>query len=399
MNLRFFYCILLLLAGFMAKGQNLPISFSLEGGGSFAIPKSDDSQFPPLEKGNYIRIASGTGWVVGGQIAFGGRGQIYTGGRFVNNSNLSLVGSNTYAKVSGLAYFRQSRVEVPIGYSRNIPISPKTRLNAGVGLVFDFFGEENYSYFFHHDGLVAGYTSNSIFYFNWEGIDQKAKSAIGTEIQFKIEHRISSNFFFYWGTRLQLSPTLVLEGNIEGFDDNGNQYSGKTTYNGTSFSLYTGFGFGQEFEDCRDCGLGDGNGNRTVFLEWGGQGYGFSLNFDRRFYPFNTEKISLAARVGLSGFPNSFLIAPMSLSALFGGKNHHFETSVGTNVGWVVNDDFANINKEDFGRGVLHLAGGMGYRFQKPERGIFLRVGGIWLTETFNYQNEIIPYLGAGYSF
>jgi hypothetical protein len=121
----------------------------------------------------------------------------------------------------------------------------------------------------------------------------------------------------------------------------------------------------------------------AIYLEGGGNGIIYSINYDRRF----TKRLDgLGFRVGAGYFPMgdyNLTVIPLGINHLV-GKNGHF-VEAGVNV-TVVNSSVKNNNitkKEalfgqiDFGHKTTSLVGGvsMGYRYQPVDKHFNFRAG------------------------
>ena len=115
----------------------------------------------------------------------------------------------------------------------------------------------------------------------------------------------------------------------------------------------------------------------ALFIELGGNGGIYSLNYDRILT--SAKKIRTSLRGGFSVLPvnrNIDLVFPIEFNFLLGSANHFMETGAGvTYVKSMINTDegFGNLryNYEQF-LGVCRL----GYRFQERlDRGLFFRAG------------------------
>jgi hypothetical protein len=124
----------------------------------------------------------------------------------------------------------------------------------------------------------------------------------------------------------------------------------------------------------------------VVYLELGGAGIMYSLNYERRF----TEK--LWGRAGLSYF---FLFgsAHISTQYLWGDGPWHFETGLGITAGYV-DTIFSLENEDDRLSAVLYNAT-IGLRYQKKEQNIFFKAGFTPLV-TFNFRRAV-PYGGLSF--
>ncbi len=110
----------------------------------------------------------------------------------------------------------------------------------------------------------------------------------------------------------------------------------------------------------------------TIYTEAFGQGFCWSLNYDRL---FNTEKrIMNSYTAGIVYVPESIQFGdgtyygiPLSYNWLIGKKSHHLELGIGltsllVNPNSTVSTDF-----------YAYLTPKIGYRFQRPQGGLFFR--------------------------
>jgi hypothetical protein len=110
----------------------------------------------------------------------------------------------------------------------------------------------------------------------------------------------------------------------------------------------------------------------TIYTEAFGQGFCWSLNYDRL---FNTEKrIMNSYTAGIVYVPESIQFGdgtyygiPLSYNWLIGKKSHHLELGIGL-TSLLVNPN--SIVKSDF---YAYLTPKIGYRFQRPQGGLFFR--------------------------
>lgn len=143
----------------------------------------------------------------------------------------------------------------------------------------------------------------------------------------------------------------------------------------------------------------------TVYLELLGNGGVYSFNYDRILLTKTLFKIS--GSVGISYIPPSFrynhtFTYPLEINLLYGIRNH-FELGIGyTPVFNLYKEDIFKIY-DDYSYPALRI----GYRFQKPNGGFFLRAGLLlyigkneFITDYSNYgNNRTWISLGFGYTF
>jgi hypothetical protein len=113
---------------------------------------------------------------------------------------------------------------------------------------------------------------------------------------------------------------------------------------------------------------------KSVFVEFGGNAYYGSLNFETMFGAKRHH--AFAFRIGLGGYPvantSDFVVAlPVAFNFLAGRKSHFLDLSLGQSFTVDNNAKFEPIT-----------TGGIGYRFQKSKSPIFFRVA---YTPLINY--------------
>ena len=121
----------------------------------------------------------------------------------------------------------------------------------------------------------------------------------------------------------------------------------------------------------------------SAFLEVGGNGILFSLNYEHIFW--QKGKLKTAARVGITpllfiDFNEKLYIGPpfipTEVVGFLGRKNHHFEFGAGYTPFWLpASKDKFSSETDPYQYGYF-LPFRLGYRFQRPEKGdYFYRVG------------------------
>jgi len=135
---------------------------------------------------------------------------------------------------------------------------------------------------------------------------------------------------------------------------------------------------------------------QNIFVELGGQGLLFTVNYDSR---FSKQRDGIGGRVGIGYIAEGGDYAttvPLSLNYLLGKGKHFFEmglgatilTTGGTNESFLFDENNSNVI------GTMSFS----YRLQPVDRGFSFRAG---LTPVFN-KNFFIPYyagISLGYSF
>lgn len=126
----------------------------------------------------------------------------------------------------------------------------------------------------------------------------------------------------------------------------------------------------------------------TIYAEAFGQGFCYSLNYDRL---FNVDKkVFNSFTVGMTYAPKklefgdgSYFGIPVSYNWLFGEKSHHLELGVGF-TGMLVNSRYNN-NSSTF---YTYLTPKIGYRFQRPQGGLFLKVTATPMIDLVSFRKQ-----------
>lgn len=126
----------------------------------------------------------------------------------------------------------------------------------------------------------------------------------------------------------------------------------------------------------------------TIYAETFGQGFCYSLNYDRL---FNVEKkVFNSFTVGMTYAPKklefgdgSYFGIPVSYNWLFGKKSHHLELGVGF-TGMLVNSSYG-YNTNTF---YTYLTPKIGYRFQRPQGGLFLKVTATPMIDLISFRKQ-----------
>jgi len=125
----------------------------------------------------------------------------------------------------------------------------------------------------------------------------------------------------------------------------------------------------------------------TIYTEAFGQGFCWSLNYDRL---FNTEKrIMNSYTAGIVYVPESIQFGdgtyfgiPLSYNWLIGKKSHHLELGIGL-TSLLVNPNSSV--KSDF---YAYLTPKIGYRFQRPQGGLFFRATATPMIDLLNVHTQ-----------
>lgn len=140
------------------------------------------------------------------------------------------------------------------------------------------------------------------------------------------------------------------------------------------------------------------NYKNGVFLELGGSGALYSVNYERQF------SHGLVGRLGFSYLPPQTIAFPLTFGKVFGKKNHHLEINAGivvANSAQTQSDDSVIRITSILGTGFL------GYRYQKPDKKIFYRAGFtyfyrfIYTDDIHEPRTKFMPWaaLSIGYRF
>jgi hypothetical protein len=108
----------------------------------------------------------------------------------------------------------------------------------------------------------------------------------------------------------------------------------------------------------------------TLFLEGGGKGRYYSLNYDRLFK--QGKKLIYSWRAGFSILPHDLSI-PFAISAFTRGSQHHMEFSLGITP--YLKDYKTFLQKNDLSDKQFYITSGIGYRYQKLDGGFFFTAG------------------------
>ncbi len=106
----------------------------------------------------------------------------------------------------------------------------------------------------------------------------------------------------------------------------------------------------------------------TFYLDLASKGAYYSLNYDRIFH--RGDKLNYSYRIGFSIF-NEIVALPFGINLLTGKENHHIEFSI-TFMPYI--EEFKSfLSKNDLSDKYLYILTGIGYRYQKPEGGFYLK--------------------------
>lgn len=141
----------------------------------------------------------------------------------------------------------------------------------------------------------------------------------------------------------------------------------------------------------------------ALFIEGGGKGRYYSVNYDRLFK--QGKKLIFSWRAGLSILPHDLSI-PVAVSAFTRGLQHHLEFTLGFTP--YIKDYKTFLSKNDLSDKQFYITPGIGYRYQKINGGLFFTAGFDPLVfmdppsgNFWNFTPEFKPsaHLAAGVSF
>ncbi len=127
----------------------------------------------------------------------------------------------------------------------------------------------------------------------------------------------------------------------------------------------------------------------TIYAEAFGQGFCWSMNYDRL---INThKKVYNSFTVGVVYVPKqiqfgdgSYFGVPVSYNWLFGKKSHHLELGVGI-TGLASKSDYGLTTINNF---YTYLTPKIGYRFQRPQGGLFLKVTATPMIDLVSFRSQ-----------
>ena len=108
----------------------------------------------------------------------------------------------------------------------------------------------------------------------------------------------------------------------------------------------------------------------ALFIEAGGKGPNYSVNYGRTFKQGN--KLIYSWRAGFSLLSHDLSI-PIAISAFTRGLQHHLEFSIGLTP--YLKDYKTFLQKPDLSDKQIYITPGIGYRFQKMNNNFFLTAG------------------------
>ncbi|WP_400192188.1 hypothetical protein [Hymenobacter sp. B81] len=121
----------------------------------------------------------------------------------------------------------------------------------------------------------------------------------------------------------------------------------------------------------------------ALYLEAGGRGPYYSLNYERRLRP--GARLQWALSVGAAVLPDEVAL-PLGLTALTHPQGAH-HAALGLSVTPAVQHYRTLGAREDYSDKLLYLAPGLGYRYQRPLGGLLLAVGAtpLWRLDPPSY--------------
>ncbi len=138
-------------------------------------------------------------------------------------------------------------------------------------------------------------------------------------------------------------------------------------------------------------------GRNAVYLELLGNGGLYSLNYDRRIADRATVRVGIASWTAVDLFgvgdeETKLLTFPLLVNFVGGSGNHHPELGGGLLLGRQTTS--APSGGESTTSGIFNLTGVVGYRYQKPGRGIVFRAG---ITPFYSFADEDTAYPDPGF--
>jgi hypothetical protein len=142
--------------------------------------------------------------------------------------------------------------------------------------------------------------------------------------------------------------------------------------------------------------FGQSKFQHAVFFELGGNGYWYSVNYERQ-----TNR-GLMIRAGVCYIPTHYVV-PVMVGKLFSWRAHHLDVSGGLDYAY----NHQRMNNIPTKVSYLALTSFLGYRYQRWDQKFFFRVGFTPIWEFYNsdpYTSNISPFyawggVGAGLRF
>jgi hypothetical protein len=148
----------------------------------------------------------------------------------------------------------------------------------------------------------------------------------------------------------------------------------------------------------------------SIYLEAFGQGLYNSFSYDRLYNVDKKIKTSFTAGLTIIPHPELLVLAlPISYNYIFGQKNHHLELGIGFTAMYLREGQIDASEEYTDNNGIIeqnnfightnnfysYFTPKLGYRFQKPSGGLFLR---LTLTPPFAGINKIGSIKGSKYN-
>lgn len=133
---------------------------------------------------------------------------------------------------------------------------------------------------------------------------------------------------------------------------------------------------------------------KTIYGEFLGVGYIYSLNYDVRFTS-TSKGNGPGMRIGVSNFGATYF--PIQVNYLIGGQRHFLELASGVTLA----TSNYSINNGTYGSFNVSPSSSIGYRFQPVNNGVFIRLSADIFYSFSIDQDGFMPWggLGIGYSF
>ena len=156
----------------------------------------------------------------------------------------------------------------------------------------------------------------------------------------------------------------------------------------------------------------------SVFVEVGGNGTQYSVNYDKIWVAVNKIKLSTQIGIGMSSAimqGDCDPIIPVKLNLLVGQNRHFFETGIGATVAFGFEETTASTSSESANGthiwqvqvpreyASVYVSAHVGYRFQSPDGGLFLKTSlsptMAAYTKTTKANPTLAGSIGIGYTF
>ena len=156
----------------------------------------------------------------------------------------------------------------------------------------------------------------------------------------------------------------------------------------------------------------------SVFVEVGGNGTQYSVNYDKIWVAVNKIKLSTQIGIGMSSAimqGDCDPIIPVKLNLLVGQNRHFFETGIGAMAAFGFEETTASTSSESANGthiwqvqvpreyASVYVSAHVGYRFQSPDGGLFLKTSlsptMAAYTKTTKANPTLAGSIGIGYTF